>query len=255
MNITPASSLTAVPHLEFFGGKVLDKPSLVPLYVGSYWNTTSGKSDLRYLNSFATQIGKSGYFSVLKQYGVEKSTFGGSARIGAKDPVTITDAGVQKLVRSQIAAEGLPGRNEQTVYTVFLPPRTILNAPGGYSSREGLGGYHSSFELSDGTKAYYAVIVYADRGNGINFTSKARDNITIAASHEIAEAATDPDVNKDTLGWYDQNYGEVADIPIELGYAPSQVWGRIGRYALQKEWSNEDGTFEIQSAARRVQAR
>lgn len=250
MNLNPVSSSAAAPHLEYYGGKTLANPVLVPMYIGAYWNSESGKGDRRYFDRFASYLGGSKFFSVLKQYGIERSKFGGSELVSsAKNPTLIDDRGIQKLVRAEIAAGRAGKPDSENLYVVYLPPGTVLNAPGGYSSRQGVGGYHSSFLLDDGSRAYYAAIVYADSGNGIAFTSSPRDNVTIAASHEIAEAATDPDVNQGTLGWYDEQYGEVADIPIEMGYSPSQVWGRLGRYAVQKQWSNEDDKSEISRSA------
>jgi len=74
---------------------------------------------------------------------------------------------------------------------------------------------------------------------------------TNVASHELAEAITDPQVDRwETLGWYDDQNGEIGDIPVALYNA-----GRISEadwvdtlkradgteYQVQKEWSNRDG--------------
>jgi hypothetical protein len=49
-------------------------------------------------------------------------------------------------------------------------------------------------------------------GNATLYGASTLDTMTETASHEIAEAVTDPDVNYQTEGWYDDSWGEVGDI-------------------------------------------
>src|SRR5439155_7812287 len=50
---TPGPSTAAVaPHLVYNGGKVLKNPSVTNIYYGGYWNTTAGKGDSTYTDSF-----------------------------------------------------------------------------------------------------------------------------------------------------------------------------------------------------------
>jgi len=58
---------------------------------------------------------------------------------------------------------------------------------------------------------------------------------------------TDPDVNNGKLGWYDFKYGEIGDIPLNIGIRPSDAYGRVNGHAVQKEWSNRDGRAEVTS--------
>jgi hypothetical protein len=109
----------------------------------------------------------------------------------------------------------------------------------------GMGGYHYSFTTKNGQKVYYAAVVYAEGTNGIDFTGDPLKNMSIAATHEWFEAVTDPDVNNGRLGWYDQQYGEVGDIPITTSPALKDSFGTIGGFTVQKEWSNRDGRSEI----------
>jgi hypothetical protein len=71
--------------------------------------------------------------------------------------------------------------------------------------------------------------------------------MTVAVSHELAEAITDPEVGDPTLGWYADRNGEVGDIPVSLYAAKSigkadlidELTGPGGIvYQVQKEWSN-----------------
>lgn len=245
----PASPVAAdaTPKLVNNGGKVLGSPNLVPIYYGNYWASGAGKDDARYLDGFAADIGKSRYTSVWAEYGVGQGRFGGSDTVGAAAPKTVSDAQIRQIVKKELAAGKVSG-DGQTVYTVFLPPGTVLRAPDGSTSKQGLGGYHGSFTGADGKPVYYAAIVYSQGQNGIDFDGKARDNVSITASHEWTEAATDPDVNHGKLGWYDDTYGEIGDIPINAGMPIAQVWDRVDGYAVQKEWSNRDGRAEVSEA-------
>jgi hypothetical protein len=91
-------------------------------------------------------------------------------------------------------------------------------------------GYHGAFAGPGGTTVRYAVVAYP-RGMvnnaSVSFLSDL-DSMTKTASHEIAEAATDPDVNYGTLGWYDPAGGEIGDINNDRvmyinGYAMQRV--------------------------------
>ena len=75
------------------------------------------------------------------------------------------------------------------------------------------------------------------------------DNISFVASHELAEAVTDPAVGVtpdqgDTpvypMGWYDANdyNGEISDICL---FDQTTVTGANGKdVVVSKNWSNED---------------
>ena len=247
-----AAALAArAPHLTFRGGKILSSPSFASIYYGPYWKTSAGRADSSYEDTFGKFLLKSDYMSVLNQYGVKKGKFLGSSQLTPKVATkTVNDNLIQRIVAHQIFTGAAPKPDGQTVYTVFLQPGTILKTPEGYTSLEGLGGYHGSFDL-DGKRVYYAAIVYSEGSNGIDFDGVARDNISITASHEWAEAATDPDVTNGKLGWYDDTYGEIADIPISQGLDLSSVYDRLGGYAVQKLWSNIDKKNEITAGSHR----
>jgi hypothetical protein len=137
----------------------------------------------------------------------------------------------------------LPNPMVKPFYTVF-PPNTTLVAPNNATSRDGRR-LPRLFDLPNGKRAYYAAIAYSKGSNGIDFTGKAKENNTIVASHEWSEAVTDPDVNNGKLGWYDNRYGEIGDIPINIGMDLDDLYGYVNGYAVQKEWSNRDGIAEI----------
>lgn len=225
------------------GGKVLSAPEFQPIYVGSYWNSTAGKADRTYNDAFAADLVKGNHQALLGQYGVGKGSSAPSVVAGTGTPKQFREKDVVALVKKQLAA-GLVKDGPQTVHMVVLPPGTVL-VDGNASSLDGLGGFHGSYVDAKGKSVYFGVVCYAQGNNGIDFTGKARDNLTITESHEFDEAATDPDVQTGKLGWYNDKYGEIGDLAVNSGLVPlDKAYGRDdGGYAVQVEWSNKDGKF------------
>ncbi len=244
----------STPDLVNHGGKILKNPAFASVYYGGYWNTSVGKRTRNYIDSFGRDIVKSEYTNLWKEYGSTEGRFAGSTTMAAVKspnrfgPGAVDDAGIREIVK--MAREKMQNAPADTVFTIFLPPHTILEAPDGSTSLDGLGGYHASYNDAHRKKVYYAAIVYSEKGNGIPFSKSARDNITITASHEWTEAATDPDVNNGRLAWYDDSLGEVSDIPLELGLPLDQLWGRVDGFAVQKQWSNQSGGVVLTDPAR-----
>ncbi len=233
------------PHLEYHGGKVIAHMKVISVYLGGYWSTAEGISDRRYLDTFGKKLLVSRYTSVWREYGAGPGTFVGSVAVPTvRYPKRVTDAMVQRVVSQMRATSNLPAA-EDTVYTVYLPPGSVLIAADGTPSTRGMGGYHGSYFDDAGKRVYYAAIVYSEPGNGVSVNGSSRDAITVTASHEWSEAATDPDVNNGQLGWYDHRYGEIGDIPVMMGIPLRDLVGRIGGFAVQKEWSNRDGVAEV----------
>src|ERR1035438_3048466 len=84
-------------------------------------------------------------------------------------------------------------------------------------------------------------------GCGSNAT--ALENSTDTASHELAEAVTDPDIGLDTgtqyqapAGWGDNNNGcgEIGDI-CDTGGAGDTITVSGRSWAVQELWSNKQG--------------
>ena len=128
----------------------------------------------------------------------------------------------------------------------ILNPGTVLDAGNGVTSQQGLGGFHGSYVDVAGKTVYFGVVAYSQGSNGIDFTGRGRDNVTITESHEFDEACTDPDVEQGRLAWYNKKYGEIGDLAVNSGLVPldkSYVRDAAG-YAVQVEWSNADHAFE-----------
>jgi hypothetical protein len=127
-------------------------------------------------------------------------------------------------------------------------------------SRNGLGGYHGSIHLSDGTEVYYAVGVYSQTEadgsmNGIDAFGVPWKNVVATFYHEVNETRTDAAVedvnstgNDKLLGWYsEKGQGEIGDLPInacngklDLVFKEVQLSDGSGTVPIQLMWSNAD---------------
>ena len=204
--------------VTWHGGPVLPHVQAENLYYGSKWNQAGGLQSAHYLQGFTSTIVNSSFMDALTGagYGVGRGTAVAGSILNYNLGTTLTDgqiqAGVEQAIRTGHAAQ--PGANN--LYVVFVEPGVAVYEGGGSSARGSFTGYHSYFVGADayGIQRYiqYAVIAYP--GGGVNPTPQQYGykneaaEITDTASHEIAEAVTDPHLN----AWYDNSRGEIGDI-------------------------------------------
>lgn len=241
--VTGTGGTSSQNDLTYQGGAVLKNPVFQPIYLGDYWKTAKGAADRAYNDGFAQEIGTSKHQAILAQYGVGEGSAAPSTVVPGA-PAKVTKNDIIALVKQQLAS-GAVQAGKETVHMVVLPPGTVLDAGRGVTSKNGLGGFHGSYVDDQGKNVYFGAIAYSQGNNGIDFTGKARDNITITESHEFDEAATDPDVNNGKLGWYNDKYGEIGDLAVNSGLVPlNKAFVRDDKgYAEQVEWSNQDHAF------------
>src|SRR5262249_43468970 len=133
-----------------------------------------------------------------------------------------------------INAGYLQSPDANRLYVVYVEPGvSILNDHDNIStSIRDFAGYHAAFAGRTaggyGADIHYAVIAYAGGYNTIFPGLTPFGSMTLTASHEIAEAATDPNVNYRALGWYDDYIGgEIGDInryeALLNGYAVQSI--------------------------------
>ncbi len=117
---------------------------------------------------------------------------------------------------------------------VYVEPGVAImdDHDGNATSIRDFAGYHSAFvgRTAGGYAAdiHYAVMAYAGGINPVFRGLTPFGSMTLTASHEIAEAATDPNVGLRALGWYDDNNnGEIGDInryeALLNGYAVQSI--------------------------------
>jgi hypothetical protein len=235
MAARPRSRSRFVPTLEsledrlvqtvtYHGGALLPNVEVQGMYLGSdwYYNSTNYNQTGQF-EAFNRFLPQSSYMDLLTQlgYGVGRgSTSGGTIDLLALNKYYyLTDSTIRGEIQGFINAGLLQPPDANRLYVVYVEPGVaILNDHENNStSIRDFTGYHGAFAgfTSNGYAAdiHYAVIAYAGGINAILPGLTPFDTMTLTASHEIAEAATDPNVNYRALGWYDDYYGgEIGDI-------------------------------------------
>jgi hypothetical protein len=191
------------------------------------------------------------------------TTLHGSGALGAADPASsvacmMLPSGV--VLSDDFSPGYTPPAGQQAAHARRKRGVIKIDEHDAADSKNGLGGYHGSVHLSDGTEIYYAVGVYSETAadgtmNGIDAFGTPWKNVVATIYHELNEARTDvavEDVNSSgndgLLGWYSQTgQGEIGDLPINASNGNlSLVFQEIalangqGTVPIQLMWSNAD---------------
>jgi len=230
-----------VAHPSYLGGPVLQNARVVAIY----WN--SNVSFQPQIEAFYRVITTSAYFAGLAEYGTSnpRQTINyGSLVAAILDPgppagSLIRNSDIQQELSRLISHGQVPKNDADTVYMLHFPSGISIEFDGGSACAD-FCAYHTTYQIN-GTNVYYAVI--PDMGGTCSSAcgpSTQLGNTTAAASHELAEAVTDPAVGLAAgygppLGWYDQEAGEIGDIcngerSIIAGFTVQPVWSNaLGR--------------------------
>jgi hypothetical protein len=160
----------------------------------------------------------------------------------------ITDSDIQTWLSNHLAAGDFPAGDSQTVYTIFFPSTTSISTGGaGGTSCVSFLGYHSEAAITvQPGLVSYAVIPYCSMNGLYQLTDYQW--VTLAASHELSEAATDPHPNTATAFYLSNNDawianaigggGEDGDMCMHVTYDLGQTYNESG-YNVQRVWSNQ----------------
>jgi hypothetical protein len=214
-----------VPTVTYHGGALLPHVEVQGMYLGSDWYTNSTYyNQTAKFEAFNRFLPQSSYMDLLTQlgYGVGRgSTSAGTIdRLALNKSYYLTDSTIRGEIQRFINAGYLQQPDANRLYVVYVEPGVaILNDHDNNStSIRDFAGYHGAFAGRTaggyGADIRYAVIAYAGGINPVYTGLAPFGSMTLTASHEIAEAATDPNVGyRGALGWYDDyNSGEIGDI-------------------------------------------
>jgi hypothetical protein len=175
----PAAALPGVKFLDHHG-KVLRAMRIYVIYWGSTWLAVRAPNPTAEQITTATRTMLAGsYLTGLAQYrGIGHGVLRGSAVITTSDPPgRFTQEQVRSFLDRQLDAGTVPqpDPDNQTLYVVVMPTGTI-------SADSGFDGEHNYY-THHGRRIHYA------------WTAKSGspDSATRILSHEIVEAATDPE--------------------------------------------------------------
>jgi hypothetical protein len=261
---------TELDLLNHNGGRVLEHPAIHNLYLSRNWDGENPANlSSSAIDDFTRKLVSDGYFDAAGQYGVHDASFTGSdgqARICPSpivDGVTAFGAIIAWMVCETSASPipfttltGIPGADDNTLYVVYLPVDAQVNDLDLVKSCENFAAYHFNADTPSWDTFLHVPFVHnRDMVFAVIPAQCARgsfDSLTALASHEIIEAATDPDIAK---GWIDDSQldfsgdilkkGEASDIcePNEGDEATPPVVMPDG-LLVSTYWSNSAGACE-----------
>jgi hypothetical protein len=253
-------------HLTWSGGRILSNVEIVLVQWGdgAYAPYVTGE-DRPTLSAFFAAIAGSAYVTGLAEYDTARGTpgragqhvgagtFAGMLRITPGTTAdAIEDAAISRELAAQLDRGGLPppradaeGRLE-TLYVVAFPAGKRITF-GAEESCRSFCAYHGSFPWR-GATVPYAVLPDLTPGSGCDLgcgRSTPFANAATVASHELAEAITDPDVagGGAAVGWYDPVRGEIADLCA--GEDGTAIGTDGERWPVQRLWSNARGACVV----------
>jgi hypothetical protein len=244
--LEPRQLLTGVTYQ---GGPLINNVAVEPVFLGQAWTANpSLEQNAAQLDQFFAYVTNSAFMDLLPQYGtVQAGPIGRGLYVGqvnipqnAWSRSTVSDATIQTMLSSEINTGAIAAPDNNRLLFVFTPPNIVVSQGGSRSNGYpvGFAGYHNSFVDSAGQLVRYAVVpdpIGNDQVAGLT----AFQQQTAAASHELAEATTDPD---GTSWWDDSNdatsgyeIGDFARLSADTVY--------LNGYAVEKIWSNSSGSL------------
>jgi hypothetical protein len=220
------------PTLRKRGGRVLEHPSVKPVYWGNYFETQRGQREMRFNNRFLEYLPESSVNGILAQYGSKAAEYAGWMSFQGTPPFRVREDQLRRIVLDARRYDDHP--DPERIYQVVLPPGRKLANPNG-TVMKGTGGYHGNFFRMNGEPVYYEVVT-----DVINFDGRRLDALTVVGDHETEEASTDPDVEHGRQAWTTDQGDEIGDIGMKIVQSLPDVIRRENGFAFQKEWSNKD---------------
>jgi len=221
----------SMPEIPKHGGSVLHDPVIVTV-------TFPGDPLEGYLQTFDDAIGQTPWWTAANgEYGVGAATGGAHVVLTEPAPDTITDSGIRQWLAAKVVDGTLPEPTDQTIFALYYPSSTTitLDVAGGGVSCNDFGAYHfnTNVTTATNTKVNTAYAVMPRCGGG-------QEELTVSASHEFAEAATDPHPGSSlayvltTDGAWNPAGGETADM-CEFVSGVQE-----GDYYVTRVWSNKN---------------
>lgn len=253
--LEPLEARWLLTGVTYQGGPLIDHAAVEAIYLGQAWTSDAALAqNADRLDQFLGNLTQSTFMDMLAEYGtsqggaIGRGQFTGRLNVAQDDWTggVLTDATIQHRLNSEIVSRAIPAPNGNQLLMVFTPPNVSITQGGLSSDGRPLGfaGYHSHFVDAQGATVYYAVIPNP-AGNDRVPRLSADDQQTVSASHELAEAVTDPTGNS----WWDDSGDTYTGLEIADFANPSTDVVYLGPYAVEKVWSNRLGGLEAPAGA------
>ena len=230
-------ALPTVINLNGANGPVLTAPRVQPVAYQT-------DPDLAEMEAFLHELTTTSYWSeTTSQYGVGPLTVLPTVYLPGPAPATISDGTVQQAITLNTGGSdpAWGPADASTVYLFLIPPGQIISDPGEVGCKD-FDGYHDEVTVG-ATAVAYAVGCSCPGYDGPSVTDLQER--TVAVSHELVEAASDPLPATDAayageddadIAWTVVTGGEIADM-CELNL-DSTVVPPGSKYMVQRIWSN-----------------
>lgn len=235
--VPPAPGKIAFPQAANSGGKLIKNPKVIPIVF-------QGDPNAAKIAEFHTNLAGSQYWtSIAAEYNISAITPLPMVTIAETPPTNISDDDIQAWLQNKLENTELLGAADgDTMYAIYYPQATKISLGPNDESCQTFGGYHNETQAS-GIPIAYGVMPFCGGGGGMS----GMDNLTVAASHEVFEWATDPfpmsnpayqSMARDFRAWEWAFLGELGDLCTYLDWGghlrPQEI-----NYRVQRMWSNK----------------
>jgi hypothetical protein len=225
-----AQAASVQPHLTRHSGPIQSRPRVHLVFWGESWRDAKGPRGQRAeIEATFAGLGGSSFIDVLHQYGVDGYAFGGSWIDRATPPnnPSISRVGAEAEHAAEVNGWRNDGNSQVLVFVergTYTRWNTKTSGCAGHTYQEwSAGSRHWTVHFS--VLPHPADVAACRYWNGL----AAGSILSVRASHEFAETATDPRQN---TAWYGRT-GEVADwCTNAAGGGPA----RIGSGWVQRIW-------------------
>ncbi len=255
---------TPLPLLQYWGAGVMVAPQIVTV-------TFAGETHTKDLQDFGAALTKSAWWDAVRAGYCEAPSdvtcvgqgvasinvdLGFAAAKSYTDSTADGPSTLQALIQNEVASLDLPAPVTDTLYVIYLPKSSkiaLSSGPGqpvAYNCQQ-FGGYHNHVKIGDKLVPFALV---AECGGFQGGGMSQLEETTIAAAHEIIEAATDPfatvtsnslkagfrvaPMGTSALPWVlAMQGGESADMCLDL-FGNGQAYVTSDGYTVPRVWNN-----------------
>jgi hypothetical protein len=254
--ITVTTGIPAILLAGVFTGRVVDNPKYFNVFWADDWNSINDPGfTTDDINNFTSQLTGSNYFDGAAQYGVGSASFDGShvasacGSPGSSENFLGIWGFISCEVQTPFTGVPFPDTNGNSIYNVWLPRDTDVG-----NHCQDFAAYHffSAALTIDFPPPFFIptpdVQQYAFTALPVTCAHGSFDELTSLSSHEMIEAATDPNFG---AGWIDLSTfdfgaldhiakaGEAADICEEGVGAAAESPVRLNNgIMVAPYWSN-----------------
>lgn len=229
----------AVGPLTNHGGVVIANAVVVPIFLGSFWESDAGANShlweiIDYMNKV---LPHASYVNPINQYGIAGAQRYINAYIGRSfNQAAITESTIRSWVQAWDAAGYWPADSGNKIFAIYFPKQTQVTSSQAGKSCEQWCGMHGYAGSQASQKKRYILMPYLGEGStclGRCHSNTVKYSFGSVLSHEVAETQTDPDLR---TWWNPRSGSECGDAACNGNFFVNTISGNT--YAIQREFSN-----------------